>query len=129
MNEEIVKEWLKYANDDLKAGITLFKNNPDEFKAIVCFLMQQAVEKYLKTYLIFNNKEIEKTHDIAKLIEDCKNIDFDFNSLYNINANDLTDYAVATRYPSDLNIITLEDEQEAISISEQVKLFVKGKMI
>jgi HEPN domain-containing protein len=45
MNDKIVKAWLKYANDDLKAGVLLFNNSPDEFKSIVCYHMEQAVEK------------------------------------------------------------------------------------
>ncbi|MHB1680325.1 MAG: HEPN domain-containing protein [bacterium] len=130
MNDKTVSEWIKYADDDLKAGITLFNNNPDEFKSIVCFHMQQAVEKYLKAYLIFNNKEIDKhkTHDIAKLIEDCNKIDPNFNSLYNNKTDKLTDYAVAIRYPSTLRVISPEDEKTAIFVAQQVKLFVIGKI-
>jgi len=130
MNDKAVNEWIKYADDDLKAGIILFNNSTEEFKSIVCFHMQQAVEKYLKAYLIFNNKEIDKhkTHDIAKLIEDCNRIDPNFNSLYNNKTDKLTDYAIAIRYPSTLRIISLEDEKTAIYIAEQVRLFVANKI-
>ncbi len=130
MNDETVNEWIKYANDDLKAGTILFKNNSDAFKSIVCFHMQQAVEKYLKAYLIFNNKEIDKhkTHNISKLIEDCKKIDIDFNNLYKTNINELNIYAVEIKYPSSSKLISLDDEREAISIAEQVRLFVINKI-
>jgi HEPN domain-containing protein len=100
VNDKIVKIWLKYANDDLKAGVLLFNNDPYEFKSIVCYHMEQAVEKYLKAYLIFNDKEINKTHDITELIENCKEIDIDFDNIYSFNANELTDYAVNLKYPS-----------------------------
>ncbi len=72
MNYKTVIHWINYADNDLKAGVLLFNNNHEEFKSIVCYHMQQAVEKYLKAYLIFFNKEINKTHDIAELIENCK---------------------------------------------------------
>ena len=47
----------------------------------VCFHMQQCIEKYLKAYLIFNGKEIRKTHDLAELISNCVEIDESFNTL------------------------------------------------
>ncbi len=128
MNDKIVKIWLKYANDDLKAGVLLFNNDPDEFKSIVCYHMEQAVEKYLKAYLIFNNKEINKTHDITELIENCKEIDIDFDNIYSFNANELTDYAVNMKYPSSSKVISLEDEKTAVSIANQVKSFVMEKI-
>ena len=90
MNEETVNEWIKCADESLNAGKQLFKNNPDEFKATVCFLMQQGVEKYLKAYLVSNDIEIKETnknkiHDIGKLINDCEKIDPSFNSLFKFN--------------------------------------------
>jgi HEPN domain-containing protein len=60
MNEKVVKEWLKYADEDIRGGKLLFENNPEEFRTLVCYHMQQAVEKCLKAYLISNNKEIDK---------------------------------------------------------------------
>jgi len=45
----------------------------------VCFHMQQCIDKYLKAYLIFNGKEIRKTHDLAELISNCVEIDESFN--------------------------------------------------
>ena len=77
MNEKTVREWLKYADEDFKGGKLLFENNQEEFKTLVCFHMQQTVEKYLKAYLVSNNIEIDranknKIHDIGKLIEKCK---------------------------------------------------------
>ncbi|MDA8053921.1 MAG: HEPN domain-containing protein [Deltaproteobacteria bacterium] len=124
MNEKIVTEWIKYADEDFNAGKQLFKNNQEEFKTVVCYHMQQTVEKYLKAYLIANNIEIDKTHDIAKLIEQCKEIDINFNNLYNIDIDKLTNYAVDSRYPFPSKAVTLEDEKAAISIVEQVRPFV-----
>jgi HEPN domain-containing protein len=133
MNEESVKEWIRFADENCNAGITLFKNNSENFKNIVCYNMQQAVEKYLKAYLVANNIEIDDnhrkhhTHDIAKLIETCKKIDNDFSSLYKIEADRLTDYAVKSRYPASDNP-SIEDERESISITEQVRQFIIKKI-
>ncbi|MHB1693778.1 MAG: HEPN domain-containing protein, partial [bacterium] len=50
--------------------------------------------KYIKTYLIYYDKPYKKTHDISLLIQNAIEIDEDFNELYEINADSLTDYAV-----------------------------------
>ena len=133
MNEETVNEWIRYADESLNAGKQLFKNNPDEFKTTVCFLMQQGVEKYLKAYLVFNDIEINeanknKIHNIGKLINDCEKIDPSFNNLFKINPEILSNYAVNSRYPFLSKTITLEDEKTAISIAEKVKTFINEKI-
>lgn len=42
---------------------------------MVCYHMQQCVEKCLKAYLVAHEKPFRRTHDIAELIEYCKEID------------------------------------------------------
>ncbi len=133
MNEETVSEWIKYSDESLNAGKQLFKNNPNEFKTTVCFLMQQGVEKYLKAYLVFNDIEINeanknKIHNVGKLINDCEKIDPSFNNLFKINPEILSNYAVNSRYPFLSKTITLEDEKTAISIAEKVKKFINEKI-
>ena len=133
MNEETVNEWIKYADESLNAGKQLFKNNPDEFKTTVCFLMQQGVEKYLKAYLVFNDIEINeanknKIHNIGKLINDCEKIDPSFDNLFKINPEILSNYAVNSRYPFLSKTVTLEDEKTAVSIAEKVKTFINEKI-
>ncbi len=85
------------------------------------------MEKYLKAYLVYNNKEIIKTHDISNIIEDCERIDSDFTKMGKIKADKLTYYAVNTRY-DDISEPTYDDIKDALSIAEQVKSFVIGKI-
>jgi predicted nucleotidyltransferase len=51
---------------------------------------KKDVEKYLKAYLAYNNKEIIKTHDISNILEDYKQIDTDFAKISEIKADKLT---------------------------------------
>jgi HEPN domain-containing protein len=80
MNDDIVKLWIIKADNDLKTGI-------DELATInpatdtICFHTQQCVEKYLKAFLVFHNREISKTHNLAFLIQECIGIDCDFKKL------------------------------------------------
>jgi HEPN domain-containing protein len=65
----------------------------------ICFHCQQAVEKYLKAYLIFLEIPFKKTHEIGELILLCETKDTEIGSLED-EADILTDYAVASGFPS-----------------------------
>ena len=69
MNEatiDFIKQWLLKANEDL-----LVVDKLTEYEIIatssVCFHCQQAVEKFLKAFLIANGVEVKKTHNIEYL--------------------------------------------------------------
>lgn len=123
----MVRDWILKAENDLKIGKDeILTDNPAT--DAVCFHMQQVVEKYLKAFLVFNNREIRKTHDIAELIEVCKEIDSDFDYLYEIKADKLTMYAVEFRYPGSVLFPSLEETKEAVEIAEKVKMFILEKL-
>lgn len=52
MKEQVVKEWIERGEHDLKVAKILFAEN--EYFDVVLFHIHQAVEKYLKGFLIFN---------------------------------------------------------------------------
>lgn len=52
LNKNKALAWLKIASEDLLWGRDDFKNS---WYSRVCFISQQAVEKALKSYLIFNS--------------------------------------------------------------------------
>ena len=124
--KESVGILLKKAENDLKDAKILYNSNEASAEGI-CFHCQQAVEKYLKAHLVYNNKEINKTHDISELLEDCKNVDNVFSKLEKLNIDDMTNYAVIVRY-DDIIEPTREDAKEAISIAEQIKTFINEKI-
>jgi HEPN domain-containing protein len=82
----------------------------------------------LKAYLSFIEKPFGKTHDIAELIELCKENDKEFDILYKMSANKLTRYAVETRYPDEFYIPSLEEAKESVRIAEKVKSFIVEKL-
>jgi HEPN domain-containing protein len=128
MSKTSAKELFHIAEEDFIDGKKLYTNNPDEFKRLVCFSMQQAVEKYIKTYLIYHDKPYKKTHDISLLIQNAVEIDEDFNELYEINADSLTDYAVEIRYDRTYITLSKEKEAEAVFIVEKVRSFIMKKL-
>ena len=72
--KEFVKQWILRANEDL-----LVVDKLTEFEMVatssVCFHCQQAVEKYLKAFLISIGIDIIKTHNIEFLLSECADFD------------------------------------------------------
>jgi len=97
-NNDIVKGWILKAENDIIALKMIMESG----KALdtACFHAQQAGEKYLKSFLIFNEIDSPKTHDIERLLRLCSIADIDFLDLID-EASFLTDYAVELRYDLD----------------------------
>jgi len=61
------------------------------------------VEKYLKAFLVFHDRDIPKSHDIGALIDKCSAIDASLSEMRDRGAS-LTKFAVGERYaPSKQN--------------------------
>ena len=120
-------KWIKKAENDLKtAKDELATENPAT--DTICFHAQQAVEKFLKAFLVFHNKPFRKTHNLAELLVLCSEIDEEFKNLPIEEISKLTYYAVDLRYAEEFYEPTLEEAQEAIKIAEKVKEFVLKKL-
>ncbi len=65
--KDFVRQWLYKADEDLNAVKTLLEI-PSKDYFISAFHCQQAVEKYLKAFLVKNQIEFGKTHDIDALL-------------------------------------------------------------
>jgi HEPN domain-containing protein len=127
MNEQRVKEWLLLAEGDLKIAKDEL-NTPDPFTNAICFHCQQCVEKYLKAYLTFFGKPFRKTHDLTELINECVELDNDFQILFDMNVDKLTQYAIDARYPEEFYLPDIREAKEAIEIAEKVRDFVIEKL-
>ncbi len=123
---DIVKNWILKAHNDFKTGKDEIATE-EPATDTVCFHMQQCVEKYLKGYLVFHKVDFRKTHDIAELIELCKNVRDDFEELYAFEADSLTLYAAEIRYPDDFYMPTVPETRECIEITVKVMAFVKKR--
>ena len=95
--EQVVLQWLERAEADLRAAQILIEADP-LILDIACFHCQQAVEKFLKGYLVFNNVEFPFTHSLEYLLELCSESDNEFSTL---EIGNLTQFAVRMRYPHD----------------------------
>lgn len=92
-----VKQWLAYADEDLclaRHGMTLFTGVPHR---LIAYHAQQCAEKCLKAYLIFHHIDFPYTHNISRLLELCGEKASWTKTL--MDAEELTFYAITTRYP------------------------------
>ncbi|MBW8051826.1 MAG: HEPN domain-containing protein [Cytophagales bacterium] len=127
MNDNLldyIKQWLSKAKDDLVAARRLIEIEPYILDP-ACFHCQQAVEKFLKAYLVFKEFNFEKTHNIKYLLVECSNFDEDFK---NIDVKNINDFAVVIRYPDDALMPDLVQAEEFLQIVEQVKTLVESKI-
>jgi len=121
MKKEEIKIWIEWALEDLDTAVSNLKNH--KLRA-ACFFAQQSAEKFLKAFLLFNGKELIKTHDLRYLTLLCTKIDKEFEYLFEINIDYLNPYATKSRYPIKEYQFTVEEAQKAIEIAEKVKEFV-----
>ncbi len=125
--ERWVLDWFKKADSDLRAAEVLIRVE-EPSADIVCFHTQQCVEKYLKGFLSFHEKEFPKTHDLLELLlEYCCPIDPSFVKWEEV-CDQLNDYSVASRYPDDSHEYSVAEAEEAISHANDLKDFVRRKV-
>jgi HEPN domain-containing protein len=121
-----VEDWILLADKDLCAAEIIIK---DEYPLtnIVAFHCQQAIEKYLKAYLIEKNIPLIKTHDLIKLngmINEIENLYIDENKLLIIN-----EVYTESRYPGELGLLpdgipTNEEAKEFIEYAKEIKTII-----
>lgn len=125
-NLVLVKEWVNKAEDDelLIRVILKEKGAP----STVCFLSQQIGEKYLKAFLVFNQKSFPKIHHLDRLLELCIDINSDFEELKE-NVILLSDYYIETRYPGGwTERWSWKEAKEAFDSALEIKKFVLDKI-
>jgi len=130
MNDDEInylKQWLEKAEHDLMAARLILDHQPIILD-ISCFHCQQAVEKYLKTFLILHKKDFPKTHNIDLLLKSCSTINDRFEE---VDVKNLEDFAVRGRYPHDFLLPSLEETEElfkiALEIQDLVIREIKGR--
>ena len=120
--EELVREWLRLADDDLRlAGLTLKDTEPVYWAA--AFHCQQAAEKSLKAFLAYNEYHVEKTHDIEFLVKLCMKFLPEMEQFIESGAA-LSEYAVDPRYPVAKFEITKIKAEKAAETARSIFEFV-----
>ena len=94
-----------------------------EYADSICFHCQQAVEKYLKAYLVYLNIVFKKTHSLSYLLDLINEADKVSDKMYS-RAEILEGYAVEMRYPDDWYEPTEKEAREAHSIALKIREYI-----
>jgi HEPN domain-containing protein len=124
--EEYVKKWLIRANNDLRVAKNELELPKEQMiTEAICFHCQQAVEKFLKAFLVTNKVEFGKTHNLEYLLELCSKVDKSFQDL---ELGNLTFYAVEVRYPDEFYTPDIEEAKHSVKLALTIKGFVLSKL-
>lgn len=118
VHETLVKEWFRYAEMDLASAKVLMETMFPPPLEIICYHCQQAAEKCLKGLLLAVNDDIEKTHDLVRLLNKLEGYKPVPDEIYDI-AENLTQFSTRTRYPQESCVDTL---QTTLAIAQAERL-------
>lgn len=117
------KDWFEIAKKDLNGAKILYEYEGDY--GLVLFHLQQAVEKYLKGYLIYKTGMLQDGHSLIKL---CKRASI-YNNEFRKFIKDcafLNGYYIETRYPAEDPLIAeAEDVKEGLKFTEEIINFIE----
>jgi HEPN domain-containing protein len=123
MNQEkvkYIKQWLEKAEEDIAVVEILLVSEFPPFNSIG-FHLQQAAEKFLKAFLEYHSQHFAKTHDIEYLLKACTIFNKEFEL---IDPENLSNFAVDTRYPGDIFPVNRENIDSAIIVVKQIEELV-----
>ncbi|MDR3303317.1 MAG: HEPN domain-containing protein [Treponema sp.] len=118
MNGENVIEWLQLADEDLYSAQILNEALRKPYE-IICYHCSQAVEKYLKGFLIYQDIIPKKTHDLIFLNSLCMEKDNEFQNVKTI-CDFLNRFSNDIRYPHKYEVNEM-DVDFALNGVEKVK--------
>lgn len=128
MNEgrlALAQEWFVKRDHDLANAEILYREHG--FTDTIAFLIQQAVEKYLKGYLIAHGWALRKIHDLEQLLSEAMGIDQSFSSFLDAGRK-ITQYYIEARYPLDMPRDYSRDEIKK-SLTEAQEIVAKIRTV
>ncbi len=118
---ETPHEWLRYAEGDLNVAEREMKAEMPVYH-LVCFLSQGAAEKFIKGFLIAQGWELEKIHDIVRLLKTCQPFDTVLARMTTEGAI-LNQHITAGRYPGDIGVAAIgkAEADEALQAARRIR--------
>jgi HEPN domain-containing protein len=115
----VPKDWFDLAEQDLQAAdILLNQQGP---LPIIAFHLQQAIEKYLKGYLLARGWSLRRIHDLEILIQEATQQDHSF-AIFLTPCQRITEYYIESRYP--IGVTTPLDHQSLEADLKTVRALV-----
>ncbi|MBI5471790.1 MAG: HEPN domain-containing protein [Ignavibacteriae bacterium] len=124
--EKLVRLWIDKADHDLGTA-TLTHSHIPAYKDTICFHCQQAIEKYLKAYLVFLGVEFRPVHDLIYLLDLASGSER-FGSEFFDMASKVDGYAVQIRYPDKVIEPSAEEVSSSIEYAKKFREAILVKM-
>ena len=123
---EITKEWVVKAEEDLYSADLLLRAGEHPMPGNSCFHSQQCTEKYLKAFLVENEIDYPRSHQLMVLLELCAGLDESFLEISQLCRRQES-FAVAVRYPG----ITIDSStaEKALQTAKTIRDFVQQRLI
>ena len=118
-------DWFTQGDMDIQAAaILLAQDGP---LPVVAFHVQQAVEKYLKGFLIFKGWSLRRIHDVETLIQEATARDADFASFL-ASCQRITEYYIETRYPLGIHtLLQVETVKADLETARSLRELIRSK--
>ncbi len=100
------KDWFHKGDIDIRRAEILLENDDAGGAA---FHLQQAIEKYLKGYLIGKGWKLERIHDLEDLLDYAVDYNKGFEE-FRVLCHETTEYYIEERYPFLMSSELTEDE-------------------
>jgi HEPN domain-containing protein len=120
-----MREWVEKAVADYAVALLLRRSRKKHSRDIVCFHLQQSVEKYLKARLEEAGIAVAKTHDLEKLLDLVLPVEPLWSTLRPALAA-ITDYAVEVRYPG--RSVSPMEAKELLRDVSQVRVLARRSL-
>ena len=117
--------WIEFAKNDLLVARELHLEKHFVYRAILMH-SQQAIEKYLKAFLLFHKQSNIRTHDLLILCKISENYDETFLAFEEDLAWVSVNY-MQSRYPDNFEDTDLEDAKRALNIALKFEIFILPK--
>ena len=126
VDPRVISEWLKKADEDLEFAISVVEEST--FYAQICFHFHQASEKYLKSFIIAQDLEFKKIHDLQVLLKSCLAKDPNLQELMD-DCKFLNRFYIDTRYPVHWPTqYTKEEALKARKAAEHIRDVIKSAL-
>ena len=117
------QDWFRLAARDFKRVEHLLNVDDPEGAG---YHLQQAVEKYLKGFLLSKGWKLKRIHDLEVLLNDALKFEKAFEK-YRSLCQKITGYYIIDRYPLPAApMLTKEEVQESVAEAEQFIQRLKG---
>ncbi|MCK4541075.1 MAG: HEPN domain-containing protein [Spirochaetales bacterium] len=117
-NSKSSMEWLTKAYHNLSSAIILFEAK--HYTDTIGNELQQAMEKSLKAFLSYDNKQIKKTHDLLEISELVTDY-IKFNAIEMRILNTASDYYTQDRYPAqNLELPTRDEIKDVMDFAQEL---------